>query len=77
MGAVAHKSTSPSNASGVKGNDVAATPTAAYCSEEKQLRGDPSFISLRPADQKLWVFEEFEALKLLIKGGSRPFKVDF
>ena len=74
---MAHSDTSALNASGVKGIDVGATATAAGCSGKTQLHGDLSFVLLRPADQKLWVFEDFEALKLLFRGRSRPFKVDF
>ena len=74
---MAHSDTSALNASGVKGVDVGATATAAGCSGKTQLHGDLSFVFLRPADQKLWVFEDFEALKLLFRGRSRPFKVDF
>ena len=70
---MAHSDKSALNASGVKGIDVGATATAAG----SQLHGDLSFVFLRPADQKLWVFEDFEALKLLFRGRSRPFKVDF
>ena len=74
---MAHSDTSALNASGVKGIDVGATATAAGCCGKTQLHGDLSFVFLRPADQKLWVFEDFEALKLLFRGRSRPFKVDF
>ena len=74
---MAHSDTSALNASGVKGIDVGATATAAGCSGKTQLHGDLSFVFLRPADQKLWVLEDFEALKLLFRGRSRPFKVDF
>ena len=72
-----HSDTSALNASGVKGIDVGATATAAGCSGKTQLHGDLSFVFLRPADQKLWVFEDFEALKLLFRGRSRPFKSIF
>ena len=74
---MAHSDTSALNASGVKGIEVGATATAAGCSGKTQLHCDLSFVFLRPADQKLWVFEDFEALKLLLRGRSRPFKVDF
>ena len=74
---MAHSDTSALNASGVKGIDVGATATTASCSGKTQLHGDLSFVFLLPADQKLWVFEDYEALKLLFRGRSRPFKVDF
>ena len=74
---MAHSDTSALNVSGVKGIDVGATATAANSSGKTQLHGDLSFVFLRPADQKLWVFEDYEALKLLFRGRSRPFKVDF
>ena len=74
---MAHSDTSALNASGVKGIDVGATATVAGCSGKTQLHGDPSFVFLRPADQKLWVFEDFEALKLLFRGRSRWSRRDF
>ena len=33
------------------------------------LNGDLSFVLVRPADQKLQVFGNYETLKLLIRGG--------